>query len=67
VHLLPGQAVREAVQHARPLAQRPHDAVADAQVVVDQVELGQAELREVHPVRIRDADGVLPGINLDRG
>ena len=40
---------REAVQHARPLVQRPDDALADGDVVVGQVELGPAERRRSRP------------------
>ena len=50
VDLLAVDAAREAVQHARPLAQRADDPVADAHVVAGQVELGLAPRREVHPV-----------------
>ena len=50
VDLLAVDAVGEAVQHARPLAQRADDPVADAQVVAGEVELGLAARREVDPV-----------------
>ena len=54
VHLVAGDAVGEAVQHARPLAQRVDDAVADREVVVDEVELGLAPGGEVDPLGARD-------------
>ena len=57
VDLLAVDALGIAVQHARPLAQRADDAVPDRQVVVDEVELGLAARREVHPVGIADAHG----------
>ena len=41
VHLVAGQALREAVQHAGPLEERVDDAVADGEVVLDEVELGR--------------------------
>ena len=54
VDLLAADALGIAVQHARPLAQRPHDPVAHRQVVLDQVELGLATRREVHAVGVAD-------------
>ncbi len=56
VDLLAVDAGREAVQHARPLAQRADDPVADGDVVVREVELRLAALGEVHAVRAGDAD-----------
>ena len=53
----PSTPVREAVQHARPLAQRADDPVADAHVVLGEVELGLAAGREVDAVRARDPHG----------
>src|ERR1019366_3246319 len=64
VHLLAGHPGREAVHHARPLAQRAHDAVTDREVVPDKVELGLAAGREVHAVRIGDADRPVPDLKL---
>ena len=39
-------AARPALQHGRPVPQRPQDAVADRQEVADHVQLGQPTLRE---------------------
>ena len=52
VDLLARQPGREAVQHARPLEQGVDDAGTDAQVVLDQVELGRPALGEVDPVGV---------------
>src|SRR6516225_8470856 len=59
-----GEPGREPVHHARPLAQRAHDAVADRQVVPDQVEFGLPAGREVHPPRIGDPYRPVPDLNL---
>lgn len=67
VHLLPGDAGGEAVQHARTVAQRPHDAVTDRQVVVDEIELRLAPSREVDPVGVRDRHDALADLDLDLG
>ena len=67
VHLLAGHALGEPVHHARPLAQRVDDPVAHRQVVVDQVELGLAAGREVHPVGVGDPHVALADLDLDRG
>ena len=64
VHLFPGHAGREPVQHARPLPQRAHDAISDRQVVPDQVQLGLPAGREVHPARMRDPHLPAPGLHL---
>ena len=66
VHLVPGDAVGEAVQHAGPLAQRVDDAVADREVVVDQVELGLAPGGEVDPLRAGDAHVEAVDVEHDR-
>ena len=66
VHLVAGQTVRKPVHHARPLPQRVDDAVADALVVPGEVELGVAVGREVHPVRVRDANLAVADRQLDR-
>jgi hypothetical protein len=50
VHLLAATARREPVQHAGPLDERVDDAGPDREVVLDEVELGRAALREVDPV-----------------
>ena len=64
--LLAGDALGEPVQHARPLPERVDDPGTDGQVVLDQVELGGADGREVHPVRVRDAHGPALHLDLDR-
>ena len=64
VDLLPGNPGREPVHHARPLTQRPHDAVADRQVIADQVQLGLSASREVHPARIGDPHRPVPDLEL---
>ena len=67
VDLLAGQPLGEPVQHARPLPQRPDDAVADREVVVRQVEFGPPVLREIHPVGVAEPDRPLTDGELDRG
>ena len=57
VHLRPVDAVREAVQHARALAQRADDPVPHAHVVLREVELRLAAGREVDPIGARDPHG----------
>jgi hypothetical protein len=65
VDLLPLTPGGKSVQHARPLAQRVDDAGTDAEVVVDEVDLGLAACREVHPVGIGDAhDPITNGISI---
>src|SRR3954454_8436002 len=63
--LVAGDSGREAMQHARALPQRVDDPVADAEVVVDEVELGRPERREVHAVGIGDSHDALADGNLD--
>jgi hypothetical protein len=60
VHFLPGDPGREPVHHARPLPQRPQNAIADRHVVTDQVQLGLPAGREVHPARIGDPHQPVP-------
>jgi hypothetical protein len=67
VDLLVGQPLGEAVQHARPLEQRVDDAGPDGQVVVDEVELRRARLREVDPLRVAHPDDPVVHLDLDRG
>ncbi|GEM_PF-6928332 len=64
VYLLPGDPGGEPVHHARPLTQRAHDAIADRQVIADQVELGLATGREVHPARVGDPHRPVPDLKL---
>ena len=66
VHLVAGQSLGEAVQHARPLEERVDDARADGEVVLDQVELGRAALREVDPVGVADPHDPVVDLDLDR-
>src|SRR5581483_3565145 len=67
--LLPDDLAADALglplQLARPLVQRAHDAVADRDEVVDEVELRLAARREVHLVRVRHLDGAAPELELD--
>ncbi len=65
MHLVAGQSVREPVQHARALPQRPHDAFADSQVVVRQVQFRRARPRKVHPVRMGQAHGAVADDQFD--
>ena len=65
VDLLALDPVREAAQLGRPLAQRPHDALADREVVADEVALGVPRGREQHLVGVRDLDDTLPDLDLD--
>ena len=66
VDLLAADAGREAVQHARPLAQGVDDARPDGEVVLDEVELGGPGRREVHAVGVRDAHRPPADVELDR-
>ena len=65
VHLVAGHAGGEAVQHARPLVEGADDAVADAEVVVDEVELGLAARREVDPVGVGHPHHLVVDLELD--
>ena len=58
-------AVRKSLQRAWPLEQRTHDARAYRQVVVDQVELGLASLREVDLLGVGDAHRASLDLELD--
>ena len=66
VHLLAGDAGGEAVQHARPVPQRPHRPVGDGDVVLREVELGLAAGREVDAVGVGDPHGAAVDLQLDR-
>ncbi len=65
VDLLALDPVREAAQLRRPLAQRPHDPLADREVVVDEVALRVPRGREEHLVRVRHLDDPLADLELD--
>ena len=65
VDLGAAHALGEAVQHGRPLAQRPQDPVADGEVVVREVELGLTPLGEVDPVGGGDAHIAPPDVEVD--
>jgi len=67
VDLLTGQPLGEPVQHARPFAQRPDDAVTDREVVGRQVELGPPVLREVDPVGVAHPHRALADGEFDGG
>ena len=58
-------AVRVPLQLRRPLVEHPHDALADGEVVLDEVELRLAARAEEDLVRIRHLDGALPDLELD--
>ena len=65
VDLLALDPVREAAELRRPLAQRADDALADREVVVDEVALRVTRCREQHLVGVRDLDEALPDLDLD--
>ena len=65
VDLLARDPVREAAELRRTLAERAHDAVADGEVVVDEVALRVARVREQHLVRVRDLDDPRADLELD--
>lgn len=57
-----------ALEHGRSLAQRPHDPVADGEVVLDQVDLAPGALRqcwEVHALGVGHLDRALAGGGVD--
>ena len=60
-------AVRKAAELRRPLAQRPHDPLADREVVADEIELRLAAGRKEHLVGVRHLDDPLPHLELDEG
>ena len=64
VDLLAADALGEPMHHARPITQRPDDAISDAQVVAGQVELGLPAGREVDPVRIGDPHHAVTDLQL---
>jgi hypothetical protein len=55
------------MKHARALPERADDAVTDGEVVLDQPELGDPDLGEVHPVRVREPDDVIADRKLQCG
>ena len=65
VDLLALDPVGKAPQLGRPLAQRAHDALADREVVADEVALRVARGRKQHLVGVRDLDDTLPDLDLD--
>jgi hypothetical protein len=67
VHLVAGQSLGEAVQHAGPLVERVDDPVPDREVVLHQVELGGPRLREVDTVGVAHPDDVRVHLDLDAG
>ena len=58
-------AVRMALQLCRTLVQRPHDAVADREVVLDEVELRFPTRAKEDLVRVRHLDDPLADLELD--
>jgi hypothetical protein len=65
VDLRPGDALGVSVQHRRPLAQGSEDAVADGEVVLREVELGDADLGEVDPVGGGDPHVTAADVEMD--
>ncbi|MEZ5218620.1 MAG: hypothetical protein R2715_19010 [Ilumatobacteraceae bacterium] len=61
------QPLGKPVQHARSLAQRVHDPVADGEVVLHEVELRESEFREVDAFRVGDPDGADADLQFDGG
>ncbi len=55
----------EPVQHAGSARQGPQNTVADAQVVLDQVELGYTDRREVDAIGVGDSDDPSPNGDID--
>ena len=62
---LAADALRLPLQLARPLVERAHDPVADADEVLDEVELRLAARRKVDLVRVRDLDDAAADLELD--
>ena len=65
VDRLAGDAVREAAELRRALVQRAHDPLSDGEVVLGEVALRLARLREEHLVGVRQLDDPLPHLELD--
>src|SRR4029077_14269898 len=63
-HLAP-DAFGLTLQLAWALVQRAHDPVADAEEVLDEVELRLPPCREVDLVGVRHLDGATPDLELD--
>jgi hypothetical protein len=51
MHLLAVHAIREAVQHARPVVERVDNAVGNREVVASKIKFGLPASREINPVR----------------
>ena len=62
---LAGHAFGEPPQLRRALVQRPHDPLPDRDVVLGEVALRLARLREEHLVGVRQLDDALPHLELD--
>src|SRR5207244_8358324 len=62
--LLAADTLRLTLELARPLVQRAHDSVADADEILHEVELRLAARGEVDLVGIRDLDRALPDLKL---
>ncbi|SKX77973.1 Uncharacterised protein [Mycobacteroides abscessus subsp. abscessus] len=63
--LLAVDPLGKSVQHARPVVQRPHNAVADRGVVVGEVAFGLAAFGEVDAVWTRESDRALTNGQFD--
>jgi hypothetical protein len=57
--LFSGDPLGEPVEHAGPLPQGPDDALADADVIAGDIELGVTAGRKIDTVRIGDPHSVL--------
>ena len=67
VDLLPVDPVGKTAHLRRPVVERADDAVANRQVVVDEVALRVARRGKQHLVGVRDLDDTLPDLELDEG
>ncbi len=65
VDLLALDPVGKAAELRRPLAQGTHDALADGEVVADEIPLRVARRREQHLVGVRHLDETFPDLDLD--
>src|SRR5262249_60522644 len=66
VEHLAADALGEALQRGRALAKRAHDALADRDIIVDYVALGEAPLRKAHLVGAGDPDGAPGDVQFQR-
>src|SRR5207244_980641 len=64
VDLLAVDPVRVPMQHARSVAQGPHDSVANSDVVLREIQLRLATGREIDTVGVADAHDMCPDLDL---